>query len=179
MRSRLSPSIDLQTHLIAFFAQYPRSSLPNCNHVVPVRSTASANIRGEDRSSRSRNRDGLQHVQPVHLTSPQSPSTSATLPLLTVALFTPLTLAQTGGYVYEKVHSQLIPRSRPQQGRVRVSGPVRSQVLRGQRESIGEDAGRGGAEGRRRGRREWWWHVWIMKEWTAIDGQSCIEGQDR
>lgn len=41
------------------------------------------------------------------------------------------------------MHRHIVPRSRPEQGRVRLPRPLRQQVLRGQRQGQREDAGRG------------------------------------
>ena len=41
------------------------------------------------------------------------------------------------------MHRHILPRSRPQQGRVRLSRPLRRQVLRSERQGQREDAGRG------------------------------------
>ena len=41
------------------------------------------------------------------------------------------------------MHRHIVPRSRPEQGRVRLPRPLREQVLRGQRQGQREDAGRG------------------------------------
>ena len=67
--------------------------------------------------------------------------------------------------LHQKVHPRRLPRSRPEQRGERVSGPVRGEVLRGERQGVGEDAGRGGAERWRCGGRGR--HVWLKWEQTA------------
>lgn len=73
------------------------------------------------------------------------------------------------------MHPGAIPRGGPQQGRERVSGPLREQVLRGQRQGVGEDAGGGGAEARWCG---WGRDVWIM---SIRNGSEEVEwvGEER
>lgn len=114
-------------------------------------------LRREDRRSRSGNRNGVQHVQPVNLPCYISDPPHS-LPML---IYT----AQTSRHMHPQMHSQRLPRGRPQQRRKRVPGPLRSQVLRGKCQGIGEDAGRGCAEA---GWREcdWGWgHVWVVDLW--------------
>ncbi|KAK4991368.1 hypothetical protein LTR28_001352, partial [Elasticomyces elasticus] len=68
----------------------------------------------------------------------------------------------TSRNLHTQMHPAHLPRSRPEQGRVRLSGPLRGQVLRGQRQGVGEDAGGGGddvAGGWRGGDGRWVWDV--------------------
>lgn len=64
---------------------------------------------------------------------------------------------QPSPILQQKVHRHRLPRSRPQQGRVRLPRSLRRKVLRGQRQSEREDAGRGAEQGWWRG--HVWWHV--------------------
>lgn len=80
---------------------------------------------------------------------------------------------QTSRHLHEEMHTRTIPRSRSQQRRISMSRPMRGQVLRGQCEGIGEDAGRGGAERRwRRWRRQ---HVRKLKELSSCCGLPSLE----
>jgi hypothetical protein len=81
---------------------------------------------------------------------------------------------QTRRHLHQKVHPAPIPRSRPEQGRVRVPGPLREQVLRGQRQGFGEDAGRGAGEAGRWVRLE---GCWGGEEWKG-DGGDEEEEED-
>lgn len=53
--------------------------------------------------------------------------------------------------MHKEVHSQPVPRRRTQQGRIRLPRPLRIKVLRGQHQSVGEDARRGGTKAGRFG----------------------------
>lgn len=70
---------------------------------------------------------------------------------------------QTLPVLHGQVHPARVPRAGPQQGRERVPGPLREQVLRGQPQGQREDAGRGRAEGGR----GWGWDggVWDVRGW--------------
>jgi hypothetical protein len=57
------------------------------------------------------------------------------------------------------MHRHIVPRSRSQQGRERMSGPMCGQVLRGQCQGQREDAGRGAGKGWRWWRGNVWWNV--------------------
>lgn len=84
----------------------------------------------------------LQFLEPP-TQYPFSPSLSNSMPHI-------LTHTQTPQILQLQMHRLDLPRSRPEQGRIRLSRPLRRQVLRSQRESEREDAGRGARPWRRR-----------------------------
>jgi hypothetical protein len=90
----------------------------------------------------ARSSDGQQHA----------PTLSLTLTLSHAHATNPTT--QSPQVVLGKVHRRIVPRGGSEQGRVGVPGPLRVQVLRGQRQGQREDAGRGPGQAGRR------WHVW-------------------
>jgi hypothetical protein len=75
-----------------------------------------------------------------------------TLRSLNTPFNTDCPFSQARRHLHQEVHSSPVPRSRPQQGRVRLPRPLREQVLRSQRQGFGEDARRGRREAGR-------WHA--------------------
>lgn len=71
---------------------------------------------------------------------------------------------QTHPILLAKMHTERLPRSRPQQGRVGLPRPLRRKVLRGQHQGVGEDARRGRAKSCWR-----WWGFWAVKLVAASD----------
>lgn len=85
-----------------------------------------------------------------------------------------------------EMHRHILPRSRPQQGRIRVLGSLRRQILRGQCQSEREDAGRGAREGWCGGWRNVWGDVscerYIQREgewaWIRREHPSFLLGYE-
>lgn len=88
-----------------------------------------------------------------------------TLLILQYHYLAPLTHVnkQASQILFRKMHRHIVPRSGPEQGRIRMSGSVRGQVLRGQCQGQREDAGRGERRAGR-GRYVWWRDVrWVTR----------------
>ena len=72
--------------------------------------------------------------------------------------------------MHEEVHTTGVPRSRPEQGRISLPGPMRGEVFRGQRQSLREDARGGAAEG-------WWVDTQLgdgRAQWDEVAQWHCM-----
>jgi hypothetical protein len=99
-------------------------------------------FRAKDRTGRGRNRHGFRHVQPVR--TPITP-TPISCPIYPYCTLSPariqvlgrirersLTRSQSPQILHLKMHRHILPRSRSQQGRIRLPRPLCGQVLRGE-----------------------------------------------
>jgi hypothetical protein len=148
------------------------------HHVLPLRRRPPpAHIRREDRSRRDRSRNDLRYVQSVRIPFPHLipmpmpiliPSLINSLPsppIFPHQAITPvhpphhlhyLTHPQPNTILHPKMHPRRLPRSGPEQRRIRLPGPLCRQILRGERQSLGEDAGGGCYEAGWGGGRDVW-----------------------
>ena len=121
---------------------HPQPNYSILHNVFPWNRTPPAHVGREGRRRRGRDEDDGRHAQQVGRRRSSSTRTKARRRTI-------LTRQADQG-LRRQVRAPRVPRGRAEQGRERVPGPVRGQVLLGALERLRPDAGRGGETAGRR-----------------------------